>query len=127
MIILPEWNQHLLPPFSLKLNARKSSQKSALSDETRQKLKSWLAADYQLYNHFAEKLEDKMVEFGKDRLAAEVAELQMLNLEVRERCVLEEVKDTARLSEKFRPWSKDVTGFRVRSEQECQHLAKAEV
>ena len=116
-----------MPLFSLKLNARKSSQKSALSDETRQKLKSWLAADYQLYNHFVEKLEHKMVEFSKDRLAAEVAELQMLNLEVRERCVLEEVKDTERLSENFRPWSKDVTGFRVRSEQDCQHFAKTEV
>ena len=93
----------------------------------RQKLKSWLAADYQLYNHFAKKLEDKMVNFGKVRLAAEVAELQRLNLEVRERCVLEETSETGRLSEKFRPWSKDVTGFRVRPEQDCQHFAKTEV
>ena len=90
-------------------------------------LKSWLAADYQLYNHFAKKLEDKMLEFGKERLAEEVDELQRLNLEVRERCVLEEVLDTGRLSENFRPWSKDVTGFRVRPEQECQHFAKTEV
>ena len=90
-------------------------------------LKSWLAADYQLYNHFAKKLEDKMLEFGKARLAEEVAELQRLNLEVRERCVLEEVLDTGRLSKNFRPWSKDVTGFRVRPEQECQHFAKTEV
>ena len=111
----------------MKLNARKASQKSALSEETRQKLKSWLAADYQLYNHFAKKLEDKMLEFGKERLAAEVAELQRLNLEVRERCVLEETSETGRLSEKFRPWSKDVTGFRVRPEQDCQHFAKTEV
>ena len=93
----------------------------------RQKLKSWLAADYQLYNHFAKKLEDKMLKFGKERLAEEVAELQRLNLEVRERCVLEEVLDTGRLSKNFRPWSKDVTGFRVRPEQECQHFAKTEV
>ena len=117
----------LLPPFSLKLNARKASQKSALSEETRRKLKSWLAADYQLYNHFAKKLEDKMVQFGEERLAAEVAELQRLNLEVRERCVLEEVKETGGLAEKFRPWSKDVTGFRVRAEQDCQLFAKTEV
>ena len=113
--------------FSLKLNARKASQKSALSEETREKLKSWLAADYQLYNHFAKKLENRMVEFGKERLAAEVAELQRLNLEVRERCVLEEVKETGKLSEKFRPWSKDVTGFQVRSLDDCQHFAKTEV
>ena len=58
-------------PFSLKLNARKASQKSALSEGAREKLKSWLAADYHLYNHFAKKLEDKMVKFGKNRLAAE--------------------------------------------------------
>ena len=83
----------LLPPFSLKLNARKVSQKSALSEETRRKLKSWLAADYQLYNHFAKKLEAKMGQFGEERLAAEVTELQRLNLEVRERCVLEEVRN----------------------------------
>ena len=68
-----------------------------------------------------------MVEFGKERLAAEVAELQKLNLEVRERCVLEEVKETGGLAEKFRPWSKDVTGFRVRAEQDCQLFAKTEV
>ena len=68
-----------------------------------------------------------MVEFGKERLAAEVAELQKLNLEVRERCVLEEVLDTGRLSKNFRPWSKDVTGFRVRDEQDCQLFAKTEV
>ena len=116
-----------MPSFSLKLNARKSSQKSTLSEEMRQKLKFWLAADYQLYNHFAKKLEEKMLEFGKERLASEVAELQMLNLEVRERCVLEEVKDTWRLSEKFRPWSEDVTGFLVRSDQNCQQFAKTEV
>ena len=68
-----------------------------------------------------------MVKFGKARLAAEVAELQRLNLEVRERCVLEEVKDTGKLSENFRPWSKDVVGFRVSPEEDCQHFAKTEV
>jgi len=112
---------------SLKLNARKASQKSALSDIARQKLKSWLAADYHLYDHFTKKLEDKMLKFGKEKLAAEVAELQRLNLEVRERCVLEEVKDTGKLSENFRPWSKDVVGFRVSPEEDCQHFAKTEV
>jgi len=113
---------------SLKLNARKPSQKSALSEESRQKLKSWLSADYLLYDHFAKKLKDKMVTFGKERLAKEVAELRKLNLEVEERCVLEEVKDTGKLSENFRPWSKDVVGFRVSSEAEdCQHFAKTEV
>merc|ERR1719400_728969 len=97
---------------SLKLNARKASQKSALSAEAKQKLKSVLkfvdkvAADYHLYNHFVNKLEDKLVKFGKERMAAEVTELQRLNLEVRKRCVLEEVKDTGKLSEDFRPWSK---------------------
>ena len=116
-----------MPPFSLKLNARKASKKSALSERARQKLKSWLAADYQLYNHFVKKLEDKMLKLGKDRLAAEVAQLQKLNLEVREKCVLEEVKDTGKLSENFRPWSKDVVGFRVSPEEECQHLGQTEV
>ena len=111
----------------MKLNARKASQKSALSAEARQKLKSWLAADYHLYNHFANKLEDKLVKFGKERMAAEVAELQRLNLEVRRRCVLEEVKDTGKLSEDFRPWSKDVVGFQVSPEEGCQHFAKTEV
>ena len=112
---------------SLKLNARKPSQKSALSEESRQKLKSWLSADYLLYDHFAKKLEDKMVTFGKERLAEEVAELRKLNLEVEETCVLEEVKDTGKLSENFRPWSKDVVGFRVSQEEDCQHFAKTEV
>ena len=122
------WNQNLkVFTFSLKLNARKASQKSALSEEARQKLKSWLAADYHLYNHFVNKLEDKLVKFGKERMAAEVTELQRLNLEVRKRCVLEEVKDTGKLSEDFRPWSKDVVGFQVSPEEGCQHFAKTEV
>ena len=122
------WNQNLkVFTFSLKLNARKASQKSALSEEARQKLKSWLSADYHLYNHFANKLEDKLVKFGKERMAAEVTELQRLNLEVRKRCVLEEVKDTGKLSEDFRPWSKDVVGFQVSPEEGCQHFAKTEV
>ena len=112
---------------SLKLNARKPSQKSALSEESRLKLKSWLSADYLLYDHFAKKLKDKMVKFGKERLAEEVAELRKSNLEVEKRCVLEEVKDTGKLSENFRPWSKDVVGFRVSSEEDCQHFAKTEV
>jgi len=68
-----------------------------------------------------------MFKFGKDRLTAEVAQLQRLNSEVRERCVLEEVKDTGKLSENFRPWSKDVLGFRVSPEEECQHFAQTEV
>ena len=122
------WNQNLkVFTFSLKLNARKASQKSALSAEARQKLKSWLSADYHLYNHFVNKLEDKLVKFGKERMAAEVADLQRLNLEVRKRCVLEEVKDTGKLSEDFRPWSKDVVGFQVSPEEGCQHFAKTDV
>ena len=68
-----------------------------------------------------------MLRFGRKRLAAEVAELRKLNMDMAERCVLEEVDDTANLSKIFRPWSEDVVGFQVSPEEDCQHFAMTEV
>ena len=113
---------------SLKQNSRKTSKRPSLSEESRQKLKSWLAADYHLYNHFVKRLQEKMLRFGRKRLAAEVAELRKLNMDMAERCeVLEEVDDTGNLSKIFRPWSEDVVGFQVSPEEDCQHFAMTEV
>ena len=41
----------------MKQNARKSSKVSAISAESRLQLQEWLKADYQLYNHFVQRLD----------------------------------------------------------------------
>jgi len=112
---------------SLKLNARKKSAKEQLSKEARQVLKDWLWADYMLYDFFKKELELKKEIYGQSQLSIKVNELADLNAKLKEDCVLEVVKNTNVLSSDFKPWSKDVLGFKIdESKENCTYYGLAE-
>merc|ERR1711915_1108778 len=52
---------------NFKLNGRKEGVKKTLSNYTRSKLREFLRADYKLYNHFKEKLKNKIKSFGREK------------------------------------------------------------
>ena len=113
---------------SLKLNARKKSSIVTLSPRSRALLKEWLWADYILYNHFREKLERRIIQFGVERMTREVGALKTLNKKVNEKCVMKEVTNTKTLDPKYKPWSEDVVGFRVNElVSDCKYYGMAEV
>jgi len=112
---------------SLKLNARKKSAKENLSQEARRILKDWLWADYMLYDFFKQELEMKKEKFGLTELSHKVDDLALLNAKLKEDCVIEVVKNTNALSSDFKPWSKDVLGFKINEHNEqCANYALAE-
>ena len=51
---------------SFKLNARKSNHKVTLSQKERETLERWQEGDMLLYNHFKNKLKEKVREFFKN-------------------------------------------------------------
>lgn len=113
---------------SLKINARKKSAKEKLSPESREILKDWLWADYLLYDYFKDELQRKKKAFGTDHIEKKVEELGQLNENLKKDCVLETVKNTNSLSSDFKPWSKDVIGFKIDEEKDyCKYFGLAEV
>ena len=112
---------------SLRLNARASALVSNLTSESRARLKQWLWADYALYDHFKERLEERKQELGVEKLREGVEELRKRNKEVEQECVVGEVRGGERLAKEFRPRSKDVMGFKVLEERgDCRYFAMAE-
>ena len=90
MILLKEklcWDYRDVINF--KLNARKESKKTSLSDEARDALKEYLAADYLLYNHFKTKFESLVAQFGPTHMSQEVSVLRHANQNMQSRCAIQ--------------------------------------
>ena len=70
-----------------RLNERSvEGKKSQMTAKTRAKLKKWLWADYELYNHFKEKLDLLIKDFGIDEMKKQVELLEASNEELRKNC-----------------------------------------
>ena len=102
----------------LKQNARKADKVSNITETAREQLKTWLRADFQLYEHYQAKFElevEKYEEclfyyieiitcccrYGRDDLARDVATLRELNDDLTKDCV-KEVADNSKLRGEFR-------------------------
>ena len=101
---------------NLKLNARKvKNNETEISSETRALLTKIMAPDYKVYNHFKAKFEERVEEFGRSRLEAEVAELRDANERRTEECNFKS-RDNSKLSGKFKWWGPaELVGYLVRS------------
>ena len=100
---------------SMQLNARKKSKIHLLTNKAISSLKSWLWADYMLYNFFRNKLEEKKTEYGRKKLEEDVVKLQELNTGVKKKCLIDVVEDTKKLEKDFIPWSNDVQGIKIQA------------
>ena len=75
----------------LKQNQRKSTAKTNITAETRKIMKSWLWADYKLYDFFKKKFDSKVNEFDSAKLATKLHSLQRANDKLRKECVKERI------------------------------------
>ena len=75
---------------SLKLNGRVNDVKTKLNATTRSLLKEFLQNDYLVYNHFYKIFEDKVEQFGHDRMQHELRNLYDENIIISKKCGLTE-------------------------------------
>lgn len=113
---------------SLKLNAQKSSSKSKLSAMGREKLSSWMAADYKLYNHFQDKFQQEIENYGGQlKLKHELEILKHANQEVEQDCVIKQV-DNTELAPEDRLHGHGVMSYQINQEKNtCSFMAMKEV
>uniref|UniRef100_A0A1E1XE35 Putative galactose-3-o-sulfotransferase n=1 Tax=Amblyomma aureolatum TaxID=187763 RepID=A0A1E1XE35_9ACAR len=110
---------------ALKVNSRYSAYKEKLSNDTKQRILNLNPVDWQLYEHFAKLFDDKVKEFGEDRMAEEVEELRAAQKEYYERCVKAEES-----MEKVSPYykRKDVVAFKAKDHSKlCRSLTLTEL
>lgn len=101
----------------------------ALDEEVVRGLRSWNAADQELYDYFTRKLQSMIDEFGRERMEREVAELRSQIDHWYNFCVEDQVR-SHKLENKFKSHSSKVLGFKLRpnvTDQTCENLAKAEL
>jgi len=112
---------------TLKNNVRKANKIVALTHHDKEVLARFQRPDQELYNHFNKQLDVKIREYGKERMAKDVAELQRLNQELHDECVIEET-DRTQLKGDLKPYSNDVVGYRIRENiTACYFAAFAEL
>ena len=71
--------------------------------------------DYKVYNHFKEKFDQKLEEFGSSKMQKEIEDLERINSEMTDKCNFEEA-DNKKLSEKFQWWgNSDLVGYLVKN------------
>jgi len=75
---------------SLKLNGRVDDVKTKLNATTRALLKDFLQNDYQVYNHFYKIFENKVKQFGQDKMKNELGNFYEENDIISKRCGLTE-------------------------------------
>jgi len=75
----------------IRQNERTQKHKSKMTSKTREILREWLWADYQLYIYFKEKFEKTIGEIDTTYLQSELEQLQYLNNNLKEKCQAEVV------------------------------------
>ncbi|KAG8580404.1 hypothetical protein GDO81_007287 [Engystomops pustulosus] len=76
---------------SFPLNIRSNTSRKILSEETKEKIKSWNQLDWQLYVHFNNSFWNRVERFGIERMEKEVKELRKRREQFSEKCLDAEV------------------------------------
>ena len=64
-------------------------------------MKNWLRAEYKLYDYYVEVLEQKIEEYGQEKMTRDDAILRSMNEDLRNECVIE-VADKNKLEGEFK-------------------------
>jgi len=111
---------------NLKLNARQEKKKTSLSDKARKALEEYLWADYELYDYFNKKFEQKLDNFGHLRLKQELSLLEKENNKTKELCGLQMTKNENLVGEK-KLWGNGVVGYQTETDLPiCRYMSMAE-
>ena len=101
----------------LKLNARKT--KTEIKPETRRGLERIMAPDYKLYYYFKSAFDQKIKNFGAQRMQRELKELRKINQEIRDECKFEEAANKD-LPKDQKMWGfGNMWGFKVKILCQC--------
>jgi len=113
---------------NFKLNSRKENKKIQISDEARNALKEYLAADYKLYNHFKTKFDNKIRDFGAQRMTHELSILNHANSNMKERCGIS-AADNDKVSGDNKLWGQGMVAYtaQVQSDSRCKLFAMSEM
>ena len=113
---------------TFKLNTKQADKKSAISTEARSALTSWLWADYKLYNYFKSKFQDRIYEYGSDRMAQEKATLKRLVDETWNNCVETQFSGNSIKDTESKPYGRDILVQKVKAgaDKECQYYTMKE-
>lgn len=114
-----------------RLNARQSTYRRPLTAQLAEDLRALNAADVQLYRHFERRFEQRVQEFGQERMARELRLLEERTRAWYQRCVVE-LKPAYRKKPGHKPkfWiSSKVLTFRAKNESsdECIRLTLPEL
>ncbi|XP_039626696.1 galactosylceramide sulfotransferase isoform X1 [Polypterus senegalus] len=103
-----------------KLNARKDSPVSRLPLELRSLASDWNKIDLKLYNHFNATFWNKVKQYGNERMALDVAELQRRNAEMTAVCIEggQAVESSLIQESSMQPWQpigeKSILGYNLK-------------
>ena len=101
-----------------------------ISQETRELLAEIMKPDYKLYNHFKKKFENRVEQFGRERMKYEVSKLKSANEKKIEECGIVS-KDNNELSGEYK-WAErleaDIVGYSAaEDDEECSLMTMAEI
>ena len=98
-----------------------------MSDYTKEKLKEWLKDDYQVYNHFKQKLEMNIEDFGALNLAKELAKYHKAQDKIKQKCPIEFVNKSS-LPVEDRPFGYGTEAYKILNrDPECQFIGMQEL
>lgn len=72
------------------INMRTSASKNGLSQTDRVKLSQYNQADHLLYEYFLQKFKRRIIEYGFERMVADMRKLQLINSRLKMRCISSE-------------------------------------
>lgn len=118
----------------LRLNSRLDN-KIETDDATREKIRKWNKADFEIYRHFNKSFWQKVDAYGRHRMQQDVDTLNQFNRGLQKKCVEGDRVSSSLIKDKnyrvFKPKGVKMAGFILkessRSNKLCQNVVKTEL
>ena len=113
---------------TFKLNTKEADKKSPLSEEARSALASWLWADYKLYNYFKSKFQDRLYQFGAERMEEEKLALKSLVSRTWNNCVETQFSGNSVKDVHSKPYGRDILVQKLKpgADKDCEYFVMKE-
>lgn len=110
---------------AFRINARLDKYRVEMSPEVKEKLRQFNGADVQLYEYFLQAFEEKVAEFGQDRMAEELQDLRAARQAFYDRCV--QAEDVLQNLVPYQK-RKEVIAFKKKdSSEQCLYMTLTEL
>ena len=105
-------------------NQRLDEFRSKISEESKNILRKWLWADYQIYDTFNSHLTERIKEYGQNRLINDLDTFRQLNTKLKKDCQVQKVDNNKLLGTDLHMGSPMVYAYNLT--QECKLYATSE-